>query len=265
MNDGLHYTFQNYLRIEKFSYRTGELIETLFDASDFGEIGTFSGYKFNASEDKILLETGQEKIYRHSYLASYYVYDLNSGKITPVSGKGKQQLGTFSPGGSQVAFVRNNNLFIRNLMTDEEMQITFDGVRNEIINGAPDWVYEEEFTFSQAYAWSPDGKKIAFYRFDEREVREYQMTFFGSLYTDSYRFKYPKAGEVNSSATIHVYDLESDKTMAMEIGEESDQYIPRIKWTSDPGVLSILRLNRLQNQLDILHANVSTGESKVVY
>lgn len=265
MNDGLHYTFQNHLRIEKFSYRTGELIETLFDASDFGEIGTFSGYKFNASEDKILLETGQEKIYRHSYLASYYVYDMKSRKIIPVSGKGKQQLGTFSPGGSQVAFVRNNNLFIRNLMTDEEMQITFDGVRNEIINGAPDWVYEEEFAFSQAYCWSPDGKKIAFYRFDEREVREYQMTIFGSLYTDSYRFKYPKAGEVNSSVTIHVYDLESDKTMAMEIGEESDQYIPRIKWTSDPGVLSILRLNRLQNQLDILHADASTGESKVVY
>ncbi len=265
MNDGVHYTVQEKTRINKYSYRTGEIVETLFDAADFPEINQFSGYSFNTSEDKVLLETGHEQIYRHSYLASYYVYDMDTGELIPVSSKGKQQLGTFSPRGDRVAFVRNNNLFVRDLTKDEEMQITFDGVKNKIINGSPDWVYEEEFGFSQAYCWSPDGNKIAFYRFDERNVQEFHMTLFGDLYPSSYKFKYPKAGELNSVVTIHVYDLASGKATSMDIGEEQDQYIPRIKWTSDPEVLSIMRLNRRQNRLDILHAHAVSGTSTVVY
>ena len=265
MNDGLHYTVQNRKKIDKYSYRTGKISETLFDASEFDEISQFSGYSFNATEDKILLETGQERIYRHSYLAVYYVYDMSTGELKPVSKKGKQQLGTFSPNGSYVAFVRDNNLFIRDLTMEEERQVTFDGVKNEVINGAPDWVYEEEFGFSQGFHWSPDGKKIAYYRFDERKVQEFHMTLFGNLYPESYEFKYPKAGEDNSVVTILVYDMNSGKTTPMEIGEERDQYIPRIKWTKDPEVLSIMRLNRLQNHLDILHANAASGDSKVVY
>ena len=154
---------------------------------------------------------------------------------------------------------------VRDLSEKEEKQITFDGVRNEIINGAPDWVYEEEFGFSQGFHWSPDGKKIAFYRFDEKRVKEFHMTMFGPLYPESYKFKYPKAGEMNSLVTIHVFDLESGLTIPMDVGEETDQYIPRIKWTRDPEVLSIMRLNRLQNQLDILHAGAADGKSKVVY
>lgn len=265
MNDGLHYTVREGGHIDKFSYKTGELVETLFDAADFGELTSISGYHFNDSETKILIETGVESIYRHSYLASYFVYDMESATLVPVSGRGKLQLGTFSPDGSHVAFVRDNNLYVRDLSQDEEKQVTFDGVRNEIINGAPDWVYEEEFGFSQGFHWSPDGKKIAFYRFDERRVQEFHMTMFGPLYPESYKFKYPKAGEMNSLVTIHVFDLESGKTTRMDVGEETDQYIPRIKWTRDPQVLSIMRLNRLQNQLDILHAGAADGQSKVVY
>ncbi|MCD4711283.1 MAG: S9 family peptidase [Bacteroidales bacterium] len=265
MNDGLHYTVQNSSTIDKYSYKTGEHVETLFDAADFEELSSFSGYHLNDLETKILIETGVESIYRHSYLASCYVYNMESKTLAPVSEKGKQQLGTFSPDGSQVAFVRDNNLYIRDLSKKKEKQITFDGVRNEIINGAPDWVYEEEFGFSQGFHWSPDGKKIAFYRFDERRVKEFHMTIFGALYPESNKFKYPKAGELNSLVTIHVYNRETGKTTSMDVGEESDQYIPRIKWTWDPEVLSIMRLNRLQNQLDILHADAGSGASKVVY
>ena len=265
MNDGVHYTIQNGNTIDKYSYKTGEQVETLFDAADFPELSSFSGYHFNELETKILMETGVESIYRHSYTASYHVYDMELKTLVPVSEEGKQQLGTFSPDGSQVAFVRDNNLYIRNLSQKEESQITFDGVRNEIINGAPDWVYEEEFGFSQGFQWSPDGQRIAFYRFDERRVKEFHMTMFGPLYPESYEFKYPKAGEENSIVSIHVYNLESDKITSMDVGEEADQYIPRIKWTRDPEVLSIMRLNRLQNQLDILHANAGSGTSRVVY
>ncbi|MCK5136102.1 MAG: S9 family peptidase [Bacteroidales bacterium] len=265
MNDGVHYTVRNKSKIEKYSYRTGEITETLFDAEIFKEITQFSGYSFNDAEDMILLETGQERIYRHSYLAAHYVYDMTTGKLSPVSENGKQQLGTFSPTDPHVAFVRDNNLFIRDFNKSTETQITFDGVRNEVINGAPDWVYEEEFGFSQGFHWSPDGKKIAFYRFDERQVTEFHMTMFGPLYPDSYRFKYPKAGEENSVVSIHVYVMETGEIHLMDTGEETDQYIPRIKWTNDPNTLSIMKLNRLQNQLDILHADASNGKSKVVY
>jgi len=265
MNDGLHYTVREGGRIEKYAYKTGEQVETLFDASEVEGISSFSNYHFNAMENKILVETGVESIYRRSYLASYHVYDMETETLTAVSEKGKQQLGTFSPDGSKVAFVRDNNLYIRDLSQEEEKPVTFDGVRNEIINGAPDWVYEEEFGFSQGFHWSPDGNKIAFYRFDERRVKEFHMTMFGPLYPEKYEFKYPKAGEENSLVSIHVYDLESGNITPMDVGEKSDQYIPRIKWTTDPDVLSIMRLNRLQNQLDILHAKANDGVSKLVY
>lgn len=265
MNDGDHYTVQNRNTIDKYSYRTGEELETLFNTADFPVLNSFSGYHFNEQETKILIETEVESIYRHSYTASYYVYDMELKTLVSVSENGKQQLGTFSPDGSLVAFVRENNLYIRDLSEKDEKQITLDGVRNEIINGAPDWVYEEEFGFSQGFHWSPDGKKIAFYRFDERRVKEFHMTKFGPLYPESYEFKYPKAGEDNSLVSIQVYNLETGKTTSMDLGQESDQYIPRIKWTRDPEVLSIMRLNRLQNQLDILHAEAGSGASKVVY
>lgn len=265
MNDGIYYTVQEGSRINKYAYKTGEVVETLFDLSDFDVFDLFSTYHFNNKEDKILIETDTKQIYRHSYKASYYVYDRSKQSLVAVSDKGKQQLGTFSPSGSHVAFVRDNNLYIRDLNESDEVQITMDGVRNKVINGAPDWVYEEEFGFSQGFCWSPDSKKIAFYRFDEERVKQFHMTMFGTLYPESYEFKYPKAGEDNSLLSILVYDLESGQSIPMDLGEETDQYIPRIKWTTDPGVLSIMRLNRLQNQLDILHADATSGISKVVY
>ena len=266
MNDGKHYTVSSGGMILKYSYSTGEFVEVLFsmDQLDRPGVSNISGYEFTQDDKKILLTTGSERIYRHSYRANYYVYDLEAESTTFISEKGKQQLGTFSPDGSKVAFVRQNNLYFFNLEAKTEQQLTSDGEHNKIINGAPDWVYEEEFAFSEGFEWSPDSKMIAYYRTDETRVKQYSMTTYGSLYTDSYTFKYPKAGEQNSLVSIHVYNLESGSDLVMDTGEETDQYIPRIKWTRVPGKLSIMRLNRLQNKFELLIADATTGESSVI-
>ncbi len=268
MNDGLHYTIMSENKyIEKHSYETGDFVNFLLDLSRLENAGitNFSGYEFSSDESKILLTTGRESIYRHSYKADYFVFDRNSSKLTPLSENGKQQLATFSPDGNSIAFVRNNNVFIKNLESETEIQITIDGEYNKIINGAPDWVYEEEFGFTKAFAWSPDSKRIAFYRFDETNVRQFNMTLYESLYPEWYKYKYPKAGEENAVVEIWVVNLEDRKFTKINTGKNKDQYIPRIKWTMNPEVLSVVRLNRLQNHLEIIHANAKTGESEIVY
>ncbi|MDP4273604.1 MAG: S9 family peptidase [Bacteroidota bacterium] len=269
MNDGLHYTTLKYgSDIEKFSYQSGKKVETVFSLSDITglKIPGIDEYSFSKDESKLLLATDQESIYRHSTRSTYYVYDLKTKKLSLLSKGGKQQLACFSPDGSKVAFVRDNNIFIKDLTTDEEEAITSDGLRNQIINGAPDWVYEEEFSFSKGFEWSPDGEKIAFYRMDESKVKEYDLTIFDSdsLYPRHYTYKYPKAGEENSKVSIWVYNLKEKKTARMDIGSNDDQYIPRITWTKDPETLCILRLNRLQNKLDILLANAASGKSNII-
>ncbi len=266
MNDGRHYTVLSGGMILKYSYSTGEFVEVLFsmDQLDHPAAGFLSDYEFSLDDNKILLTTGRERIYRHSFLANYYVYDLKTRSSVFLSENGKQQLGTFSPDGHRVAFVRENNLYIFDLETKTEQQLTFDGEHNKIINGAPDWVYEEEFGFSEGFQWSPDSRMIAYYRTDETRVRQFSMTRYGSLYPDYYSFKYPKAGEQNSIVSIRVHHLLDGRVVEVETGEESDQYIPRIKWTRRPGELSIMRLNRLQNKVDLLLADPFTGTSTVI-
>lgn len=268
MNDGEHFTMlEAGLAIAKYSYESGEFVEFVFDIREMenSEVESFSDYAFNKDETKLLLTTNKQPIYRHSFVADYYVYNLKTEKFTALSDQGSQQLADFSPDGSKVAFVRENNLYYVNLETNEEIQVTFDGARNEIINGAPDWVYEEEFGFSKGFHWSPEGDRIAFYRFDERRVKEFNMTMYGDLYPDWYRFKYPKAGEKNSIVDIKVYHLGAQETVNMDIGPEEDQYIPRIQWTYDNNMLSILRLNRLQNHIEVLFVNAENGTSSVIY
>src|SRR5690606_32236428 len=144
---------------------------------------------------------------------------------------GKQQYATLSPDGSKVAFVRDNNLFFTDLASGKETQVTSDGKYNHIINGSTDWVYEEEFAFARAFFWNADGSKLAFYRFDESEVKEFEMSLYEGLYPEIYKFKYAKPGEKNSVVSIHIYDLASNQTVGVDVGAETDQYIPRIKWT----------------------------------
>jgi len=248
------------------SYSTGEEMNVLFKQADLVYMGDTLELSadFSNDERKVMLSKDEEKIYRHSVKANYYVFDINSKKITPVSNAGKQLFATFSPDAGKIAFVRENNLFIKDLTTGAEHKITEDGRNNSIINGRADWVYEEEFSFAKAFFWSPDGKKIAFYRFDETEVPEYSMTVFDSLYPSQYTYKYPKAGEKNSRVSIHIYNTVTNTTQTVTIGTEQNQYIPRIKWTASPDVLCVLRMNRHQNKLEYLLANAGNSSSKII-
>ncbi|MCR5645704.1 MAG: S9 family peptidase [Bacteroidales bacterium] len=270
MKDGKTYASFEKGQLNIYNYKTGKLEKTLFGIADLTmhpdslPIG-LQNYELSENEDKMLCLTDMESIYRHSFHANYYVYDFATKTLQPLSDNGKQRLATFSPDATKVAFMRDNNLFIKDLKTGEEKQFTNDGLYNHIINGAPDWVYEEEFSFSQGFYWSPDSKKIAFMKFDESNVREFQMEEFEGLYPDWYSFKYPKAGEDNSIVEIYVYDLESGKTVKMDTGTETDIYLPRIAWTKDANVLAIQRLNRHQNHLEILAADATTGKSRVFY
>ena len=270
MKDGKTYASFEKGQLNIYNYKTGKLEKTLFGISDLVlesedlPIG-LQDYELSANEDKMLCVTDMESIYRHSYHATYYIYDFKTKTLQPLSENGKQRLATFSPDATKVAFMRDNNLFVKDLNTGTEKQFTNDGLYNHVINGAPDWVYEEEFSFSQGFYWSPDSKKIAFMKFDESHVREFQMEEFEGLYPDWYSFKYPKAGEDNSIVGIYVYDIESGKTVKMDTGEETDIYLPRIAWTKDANILAIQRLNRHQNHLEILAANATTGKSRVFY
>ena len=270
MKDGKTYASFEKGQLNIYNYKTGKLEKTLFGITDLTmhpdslPIG-LQNYELSANEDKMLCLTDMESIYRHSFHANYYVYDFSNKTLQPLSKNGKQRLATFSPDATKVAFMRDNNLFIKDLKTGEEKQFTNDGLYNHIINGAPDWVYEEEFSFSQGFYWSPDSKKIAFMKFDESNVREFQMEEFEGLYPEWYSFKYPKAGEDNSIVEIYVYDLENGKTVKMDTGKETDIYLPRIAWTKDANVLAIQRLNRHQNHLEILAADATTGKSRVFY
>jgi dipeptidyl-peptidase 4 len=266
LEDGEHYVIlKDSKAIVCYNYVDGLVSDTLFSVNKFATIGDIATYEFNSNESKILIGTGAERIYRHSFLADYYVFDIQNKKLTPVSANGKQQLATFSPLGDKVAFVRQNNIFLAELTMNKETQITFDGKHNEIINGAPDWVYEEEFSFNKAFEWSADGQKIAYMKFDESHVNMFCIPVYDQLYPTLDTYKYPKAGEKNSIVSVYVYNLSNQSNQLIDVGIDTDQYIPRIMWTADPNKLGIVRLNRLQNNVDLLLADVQTGKSKVVF
>ena len=255
------------IQINLYDLASGEKLKTLFDNSQQTH-GTqavkLQDYAFSEDETKMLLFEAGENIYRRSVLYKVYVYDLNSKKVSLLD-EDKILHAQFSPDGNKVAFVKKNNLYSKNLSTNKTTQVTTDGKWNEIINGNCDWVYEEEFSFTQAYQWSPDGKHIAYYRFDETQVPEYTMTKYDGLYPTPYKYKYPKAGDPNSIIQIKIYNLATKKTVNADLGKEKDQYIPRIKWTNDASKLCIYRLNRLQNHLELLLTNATNGTSKVIY
>ena len=267
MNDGVHYSSLNYgennVYITQYSYETGDSILTIVDSKDLDGI-SFSNYSFSEDEKKVLLPTETESIYRYSSRSNYYVYDRET-KIAEELSEGKQRLAQFSPDASKVAFVKENNIFIKDIINNTELQVTFDGEINKIINGATDWVYEEEFAFDNGMQWNASGNKIAYYRFDEEKVPEFSMDLFTDLYPSQSQFKYPKAGETNSTIELFIYDLDSNKTTKANINTEEEFYIPRIKWTLDENVLSVQRMNRHQNQLDFILVDAKDGSSQTIF
>lgn len=268
MKDGERYTAFDGGSIVAYSYKTGKAVETVVSAEQLQSKGLkrVASYEFSGDEKQLLLFTEKQSIYRRSFTASYYVFNRQTKEVLPLSKNGKQGYATFSPDGTKVAFVRENNLFYADLASGKEVQVTFDGKFNHIINGSTDWVYEEEFGFAKAFAWSPDSKSLAYYRFDESRVKLFNMNKFeGNLYPENYTYKYPKAGEQNSIVSIYCYSLASAKSAKMDVGNEDDQYIARIAWTKDASKLAMIRLNRLQNKLDILLGNAANGETSVLY
>ena len=266
MKDG-----KSYARMEAFDNNTkitinqygivdGKRVKNLLEADAKMDIG---GYAFNNTETQLLLSTQEEALYRHSSVANYQVYDIKSKQLKAVSDKGKQRIATFDPSGNKIAFVRDNNLHIKDINNNTEQAITTNGKANAIINGAPDWVYEEEFSMDRAYYWSPSGSKIAYLRFDESNVPSFLLSEYdGGLYPTYSSFKYPKAGEPNSKVSLHIYDLATQKTIDIAIKDTAEYYIPRFKWSAD-GNLCFFKLNRHQNDLSVYKVNATSGEQQL--
>ena len=279
MLDGEHYSalVKGGTAVVKYDYKTGGVVDTLFSVSRLkkSSLKQISGYEFSPNETKMLVYTNVKMNFRRTYTADYYVYDIKRNEITPLSENGSQEVPLFSPDGRYIAFARDNNLFMKKLDYNTEIAITTDGKPGSIINGTPDWVYEEEFDGKRYFDWSPDSKLLAFVKFDESKVPQYSfMKYLGntdnkdefSLYPTTFSFKYPKAGENNSTASVCVYEDLVKLTRTMKLGtDDGEFYIPRIKWTNSPEPqLAIFKLNRNQNRLDMLFANPRSTLSKLI-
>lgn len=271
LNDGKTYAsvvYQPSQALVLYDFASGKALDTLLKQAwltpkDSSAPIFFGQYTPNADESMLLLSTDEEQIYRWSSRENNFLFDRKSKSLTALSPHGKQAFATFSPDGKKVAFMRNNNLFIVDLATRQEEQITFDGKQNEIINGGTDWVYEEEFGFTRAFFWSPDSKTILYYKFDEREVPEFLMPIYDQLYPTNYRFKYPKAGEKNAVISLHLYQLTSKTTKKIQLNDDI-AYVARAGWTKDANTAWIQQLNRHQNKLELVLIDAREASSRTI-
>lgn len=253
----------HYNDIIKYDIVDGKMLDTLLKGervrSD-SEILAIEDYEFNEYKQQVLIATNTEKIYRYSYKAVYYLYDFRTLKLSVLAGGSKISDVTFSPDGQKIAYTKDNNLYYTDLNKSIEIAVTHSGEKNKIINGHGDWVYEEEYEVSKAFYWSPSSDKLAFCVFDETEVKEYEMQTWGSqLYPSLFKYKYPKAGEKNAKVGVHVYDLINGKEITLAINSDTNGYIPRAGWTSNNDIVYIVRQNRLQNAIELIHFNYSTN------
>ena len=253
------------MQIDLYDFATLKKVSTLIDTKSHRELsGGIDSYTFDASEKMILLACNTNQIFRHSFTADYYLYNITNKKLRKLFDFQVQEP-TFSPDGKKIAYAKENNLYVYDLASATSTAITTDGQKNSIINGITDWVYEEEFAFVKAFDWSADSKKVAYIRFDESQVPEFSMSMFGKeLYPMMQTFKYPKAGEKNAVVSLHIYDVNANAVKNINLGKYTDFYIARMKWTNDANTLSAQVLNRHQNNLDLLFIDGNSGAAKVV-
>ncbi len=268
--DGEYYTAMNNERsmIIKYSYRSGNAVDTLFNVNTAREctFDKFDGYEISSTGHHILVWCETEPIYRRSFKSVVYDYDVRRNYVKPISeSKSKLMIPTYSPDGRMCAFVRDNNIWIRKFDFDTEVQVTKDGELNKILNGITDWVYEEEFAVTNLMAWSPDSEYLAFVRSDESDVKEYSMQMYGEgTYPSYYNFKYPKAGEKNSTVTLHSYCVQTRDTKHLDVPLDEDGYIPRITFTKNSDQLAVMTLNRQQNLFNMYYVNPKSGVSRLI-
>ncbi|VBB43717.1 Dipeptidyl-peptidase IV [uncultured Paludibacter sp.] len=278
LKDGEHFTqLIDNKYIVKFNFKTGNAVDTLFN---FDKLKGFPydkilGYSFSNDEKKLLVYSNQHYRYRRTFTSSYYIYNIVNKEIKKLSDRGEQEAPLFSPDGNLIAFARENNIYLKNLQTDTETAVTTDGVFNKIINGTPDWVYEEEFELTRYFSFSPDSKCLSYLKFDESNVPLFSMMRYLNndadkndllLYPTVETFKYPKPGQNNSLVSVHLFDLQQNKTSQVQLPKmEEEFYIPRLNWTNNADKLAVYVLNRHQNRLEMFLADKSRGEVTSVW
>lgn len=263
-------------RIEQYSFRTGKKTSTIFDAATARgpKIKRIEGYIMGPEGKNILIQTETHAIYRRSFTATYYIYNVRNNRLTPLSDGGQQQIPVFSPDGNNIAFVRDNNIYIVKLLYDNaESQVTKDGKRGEILNGTPDWVYEEEFSINSSIVFTPDSRQICWIKYDESKVKEFSFPMYKGLkpeleqyaaYPGSYSYKYPIAGETNSTVTAWSYDIKSHQVRQLQVPMDNDGYMPRMVSTSTEGCVIVMTMNRHQDCLRIYSVNALSTMAKLV-
>ena len=254
-------------RIVAYSFKTGKQVGVLFDAATARgqQVSRVDGYIVSPDGKRLLIQTETKSIYRRSFTATYYIFTIQNNKLEPLSEGGPQQTPMFSPDGNVIAFVRDNNIYLVKLLYDNaESQVTKDGKRNEVINGIPDWVYEEEFSYNSAMTFTANSEQLVWVRFDESQVKQYSMQLFKGLapereefrdYPGEYTYKYPVPGEVNAKVQVMSYDIKSHQTRTLQLPLDADGYIPRVKATSDPAKVCVVTLNRHQDDLKVYMCN----------
>lgn len=252
-------------QIDLYDFATLKKVSTLIDTKNFKELSDngIDSYVFSSDEKQILLANNTNQIFRHSFTADYFLYDTVDKKLGGFLGQVQEP--TFSPDGTKIAYAKANDLYIYDIASRNTTRVTNDGVKNAVINGITDWVYEEEFAFVRVFDWSTDSKKLAYIRFDESEVPQFSMDMYKKdLYPTSETFKYPKAGEKNALVSLHIYNLSGNISQPINLGNYSDFYIARMKWTNDANLVSVQVLNRHQDNLDLIFVDATTASPKVV-
>lgn len=263
-------------RVDCYSFKTGKLLRNLFDVSNTmgKKIDSFDGYILSPDGTRMLIQTKTKSIYRRSFTAVYYLYNIASRKLEPLSDGGPQQIPVWSKDGLQVAFVREGNIYLVKLLYDNaEVQVTKDGKFNEVINGLPDWVNEEEFGFNRALTFNADGTMICWLRYDEKDVKTYSLQMYkgmkpekqeNAVYPGFYSYKYPKAGEDNSKVTAWSYDIKSHRISKLQVPLDADGYMPRIKATDDASKVVVYTMNRHQDELCLYSVNPRSTVAQLI-